>query len=193
MMKRIVIWGLLGLLPLAGASAGNPKVVDQFSADQLMTVGDSIITTRIYVARGNVRSETVMPGLPEPSVTIINGARKVVWVLMPGGMYLERSIDIKEDMSNAAWADPNLLEPVGKETIDGVECEVFRVKAPDQDILYYVRASDRIPVRMSSQTHNVRVDWKNVKVGPQPANLFELPPGAKKFGLPGGFKIPGLQ
>lgn len=183
------IFAMAGLLkPAEGAS-----VLDEFSADQIMIMDDMAITSRIFVTRGNVRTEAYMPGLPEPSVTIINGARKVVWVMMPGNMYLERGIDTKEDLSSAAWTDPNLLEPLGRETVDGVECEKYRMKSGAEEIIYYIRASDKTPFRMIGSNGRVRIDWRNVKPGPQPAHLFELPAGARKFGLPGGLKIPGLR
>ncbi|HMP77187.1 MAG TPA: DUF4412 domain-containing protein [Kiritimatiellia bacterium] len=168
------------------------KPVDRFSADQVMTVRGQPLSGKIYVDSGNMRTEMQPAGAPEPMVSIVNGARKTLWMIMPGNMYIEKTLDQDEDVSRAAWTSPEKLEPLGRENVDGVDCEKFRVRG-DEELFFYVAAKDGLPVRMLSADGKLRIDWKNVKPGPQPASLFELPVGATKFGLPGGFKIPGMR
>ena len=177
---------------LAAGTFAAVKPADRFSAEQVMTVRGQVLNGKIYVDAGNMRTEMQPAGAPEPMVSIVNGAKRTLWMIMPGNMYIEKTLDQDEDASRAAWTSPEKLEPLGREQVDGVECEKFRVKG-DEEMLFFVSAKDGHPVRMVSGDGKLRIDWKNVKPGPQPASLFELPAGATKFGLPGGFKLPGMR
>jgi hypothetical protein len=186
--KFAVVLFLFAALPAFAAV----KPADRFSADQEMVVRGQALGGKIHVDGGNMRSEMQVAGMTEPMVSIVNGSRKTLWMIMPGNMYIEKSLDQDEDVSRAAWTSPEKLEPLGREMVDGVDCEKFRVKG-DEELFFFVTAKDGHPVRMVSADGKLRIDWKNVKTGPQPASLFELPAGATKFGLPGGFKLPGMR
>ena len=171
------------------------KPADQFSAEQVMNVNGRAMQGRVFVDRGNLRSEMTIPGGP-PMVSIVNATKKTLWILMPGNMYMEKTLDQDEDLSRRAWTQTDLLEPMGQETIDGQACDKFRIKGEKQELIYYFTAKEGLPVRMVSPDGKMRIDWKNAKKGPQPASLFELPPGLTKFALPslpGGFKLPGMR
>lgn len=192
-MKRIFACAVACLIGSALHGVAAVKPVDQFSAEQVMVIHGQTLKGRIFVDRGNLRTEMQPPGMPEPTVSIINGAQKLIWIIMPGNMYMEKSIETGEDMSHAAWTSPDKLEPVGRETIDGIACEKFRIRGGQQEMIYYLREQDGLPVRMVSADGKVRIDWSNVRKGPQPAHLFQLPAGATKFALPGGLKFPGMR
>jgi hypothetical protein len=113
---------------------------------------------------------------------------------MPGNMYMEKLLSQDEDVTRSAWTNPDILEHRGSETIDGTPCEKFQIKS-DEELYLFVTAKDGLPVRMISADGRLRIDWKNAKKGPQPASLFQLPAGLKKFALPalpGGLKLPGM-
>ncbi len=190
-MKRLILTALV-VLALALSAGAAPKPLEQFSADQVMQVAGKSVTGKIYVDRGKVRTETQIPGMPQSTVTIVNGPRKVIWILMPGNMYMEKSIETNEDISHAAWTRPDKLESLGKETVDGVECGKYRIRDGGQEITYFISEQDGLPVRMVSADGKVRFDWKNVQKGPQPDHLFELPAGATKMALP-NFPFPGMK
>lgn len=190
-----------GLLSLAGVFlfAAWPawaalKPAEQFSADQIMNVQGQAMQGRVYVDNGNLRTEMSVPGGP-PMVSIVNGSKKVLWVLMPGNLYMEKTLQQDEDLSRRAWTQSEHLEPMGRETVNGQECEKFRIKG-GQELYYFFAVQDGLPVRMVSGDGKIQIDWKNAKKGPQPASLFELPAGVRKFALPslpGGFKLPGMK
>ncbi len=192
-MNRFLSFAAALLIASALQASAAVKPVDQFSADQIMVVRGQTMNGRIYVDRGNLRTEMQPPGMPEPAVSIINGAQKVVWIVMPGNMYMEKSIETSDDISHAAWTSPDKLESLGRETVDGIACEKFRLRNDRQELFYFIGEKDGLPVRMISADGTIRIDWRNVKTGPQPAHLFQLPAGATKFALPGGFKLPGMR
>lgn len=188
---------LAGLLLLAAALPvfAAVKPAEQFSADQVMTVNGHEMLGRVFVDGGNLRTEMNAPGAP-PMVSIVNASKKALWILMPGNMYMEKTLEQDDDLSRQAWTQSDRLEPMGRETVNGVECEKFRIRGDRQELLYYFSAKDGLPVRMVSRDGKVQIDWKNAKKGPQSAALFELPPGLTKFALPslpGGFKLPGMK
>ncbi len=188
--KFAVVLFLCAALPAFAAV----KPAEQFSADQLVNVNGRAMQGRVFVDGGNLRTEMTIPGGP-PMVSIVNSAKKALWVLMPGNMYMEKTLDQDEDPSRRAWTRSDQLESMGRETVGGVDCEKFGIKG-DGELFYYFNARDGLPVRMRSADGKIQIDWKNAKKGPQPASLFELPAGLKKFALPslpGGFKLPGMR
>lgn len=179
-----------GLLVPAGAS--EPKLIDQFSAETVMTFDRESMKGRIFVDRKKVRTEMTLPGVPDPTVSIIDTERGVAWVIMPGNMYLERQIDEHEAAANAGWSDMSRLEYLGEETVAGITCRKYRVHGDTPDLFMFI-AENGLPVLIKSDSAKIRIEYRNVKPGPQPAALFQLPPGATKFSLPAGFNIPGLR
>jgi hypothetical protein len=177
------------MAPCANAAV---KPLAQFSADQVMHVGGQTMSGKIYVDGSNMRTEMQAPGMPAPTVSIVSGERKTIWIIMPGNMYMERSIEDSDDTSHVAWTRPESLEPLGRETIDGHVCEKFRIRS-SADLFFYLSADDGAPVRLLSADGSIRIDWKNVKKGPQPAALFQLPAGATRLSLPGVLKWPGAR
>jgi hypothetical protein len=187
-MKR----GLVLTLWMAAASyAVEPA--DRFSADQVMAIAGKQITSKVYVDKGNMRQEMTVAGGPQ-MVSIVNAARGVVWMLMPGNMYMEHAIAQDDDVSRRAWTSAEHREPLGQETVGGVVCDAFRIKGA-QELTFYADAKTGLPVAMKSADGKVSVEWRNAKAGEQPAELFQLPAGYQKLSLPNipGLKLPGMK
>ena len=170
--------------------------ISQFSADQVMTVAGKVVNSRIHVDGANLRMEMVIPGAP-PMSSIVNGEKKVVWMLLPGNLYMEHSVAADDDLSRQAWAGgAENRELVGREKIGGQDCDKYRIKGASGEVFFYSQAATGLPVLMVAPAQSVRVEWKNVRPGPQPASLFQLPAGVQKMALPqfpGGFKLPGMK
>jgi hypothetical protein len=52
----------------------------------------------------------------------------------------------------------------------------------------------KFPVKMAAVDGSWTMEYKNIKLGSQPASLFELPPGYNKMAvpsMPGAPKVPG--
>lgn len=192
-MKRLRVMLLIGLMAGVGRAAEPLK---QFSADQVMTVSGKVLTSRLFVDGANLRSEMNLDGASS-MVSIVNGEKQVVWMLMPGNMYMEKSVASDDDVSRQAWAgDDSNREHLGTETINGQACDKYRLTGVEKEMFLYTAAKTGYPVMMITGDQMVKIEWKNIKPGPQPAGLFQLPAGYKKFGLPslpGGFKLPGMK
>lgn len=190
LLRAIAVLAAGGLLLPAGAS--EPKLVDQFSAETVMIFDRESMKGRLFVDRKKVRMEMTLPGSTESTVSIIDTERGVAWVIMPGNMYLERPIDEHEAAANAGWSDMSRLEYLGEETVSGATCKKYRVLGDAPDLFLYI-SENGLPALITSDSGKIRIEYRNVKPGPQPAALFQLPPGATKFSLPARFNIPGLR
>jgi hypothetical protein len=169
----------------------------QFSADQVMTVGGRQMNSRLYVDGTNLRTEMIMEGAGNMA-SIVNGEKQVIWMLMPGNMYMEKSVASDDDPFRArrGRVTTATASMVGTEKINGQECDKFRLKGTQQEMYLYTQLKTGFPVLMVTGDQSVKIEWKNVKPGPQPASLFQLPAGYKKLSmpaLPGGFKLPGMK
>lgn len=187
-MRRIV--GLIALVVCAFsmAAAAATKPAEQFSADQEMKMDGTTITAKINVDNGNVRSEMSMPDANMPSVSIVNKSKRALYIIMPNRMYMENSLEQDDDLVRSAWANPENLKPEGTETVEGVKCEKYRMESDGKTYFFFINAKNGAPVRMVGENSDIQIDWKNVKLGPQPASLFEPPAGYTKFGMQGLIK-----
>ena len=191
-MKRLVAMLLIAVMVGVGQAAEPLK---QFSADQVMTLSGKVMNSRLYVDGTNLRTEMLVEGAGS-MVSIVNGEKKVLWMLMPGNMYMEKSVATDNDPARQAWTDDDNRELVGTEKINGQECDKFRLKNTEQDMFLYAAQKTGFPVMMVTGDQSIKIEWKNVKPGPQPATLFQLPAGYRKLALPtlpGGFKLPGMK
>lgn len=191
-MRRMLVIAAVFLAGWCGAA----EPLSQFSADQIMKVSGKVITSSLYVDGSNLRTEMNIPGAP-PMTSIVNGSKKVVWMLMPGNLYMEHSIGAEDDAAVNAWVGgKDNRELLGTEDVNGQKCEKYKVKGASHDVFLYTDIKTGFPVLMEVPSQSVRVEWKNVKPGPQAASLFQLPSGSQKMALPqlpGGFKLPGMK
>ena len=190
-MRHIAVFLLIGLMASVGVAAEPLK---QFSADQVMTLSGKIMNSRLYVDGTNLRTEMLVEGAGS-MVSIVNGEKKVLWMLMPGNMYMEKSVTVDDDPARQAWAAEDNRELVGTEKINGLDCDKYRLKGTQQEMFLYTAQKTGFPVLMVTGDQSIKIEWKNVKPGPQPATLFQLPAGYRKLALPtlpGGFKLPGM-
>ena len=189
---RIAVMLVVGLLAAVSRAAEPLK---QFSADQVMTLSGKTMNSRLYVDGTNLRTEMLVEGAGS-MVSIVNGEKKVLWMLMPGNLYMEKAVAMDDDPSRQAWSDNDNRELVGTEKINGQECDKFRLKNAERDMFLYAAQKTGFPVMMVTGDQSIKIEWKNVKPGPQPATLFQLPAGYRKLALPtlpGGFKLPGMK
>ena len=189
---RLALMLLIGWMVGVGQAAEPPK---QFSADQVMMMAGKEMTSRLYVDGGNLRTETTMERVGT-MVSIVNGEQKVLWMLMPNNMYMEKPLGVEEDLSRKAWMDDEHREHLGRETVNGVECDKYRLTDAKTPTFLFTAVNTGFPVQMVTEDKSLRIEWRNVKPGPQAASLIQLPPGYRKMALPsfpGGLKLPGMK
>lgn len=145
-----------------------------------------------FIDRGRIRTE--FSGGEQDMVMIEMGDEKgTSLMLMPGDKRairqsraaLESMPGAKKRLAEAgrdgAPAPPPdmKVEDLGMETRDGRTLKKLRIGVPEGTSLGWFDPTTGAPVRMESTMNGkpVAIDWKEYKVGPQPAKLFEVPKG----------------
>lgn len=191
---------LLALILLAGSAlAGAPAAAPQFSAE-LVTAGSSGAAGKLYVADGKVRLET--PDFPDGfflvdvnagSAYLIRPAQRVfmearqstplIRILVPldpddpCGQWQAMAASVGAAVAGEHWR----CDRLGAETVDGRETVKYRALAsdrPEHDA--WVSPRLRFAVRLDT-AHGDAVELRNIAEGPQPPDLFAMPPGLRKF------------
>ncbi len=156
----------------------------EFAADMVSRTGKETVNARICVAQDKVRME--MPG----SIVIVRRDKNVSWVVMPTEkMYMEHPVDMSSSPKVAKNFDGEIERvAMGTEAVDGQPAEKFKVTYPEKGknvSVYQWLRGGQIPVKVEAVDGTWGMEYKNLKTGPQPADLFEVPAGYEKFGMPG--------
>ena len=195
-MNKKVFWLSLFLVSIFVMVGCAPTVSKGFSADYVMKSGDMTMKGKIYFAGDKWRTESkgFVPGTPgygKPVITIAREDKSVSWIIMPDQkMYMERKMDVAE-LKGYLVKMPGEIErkKVGSQKVSGIMCDKYKVtfkfyeKAPSQ-IVYQWLSRDNIPVKTVAADGSFSSLYKNIKRGKQPASLFKLPAGYKKFEIP---------
>jgi hypothetical protein len=178
---QVLVLGIVG--------CASPTVSKGFSADYVIKSGSMTMKGKIFFSGEKWRTETKQYG--KKVTTICRADKNVMWIISPDQkMYMEREIDLAE-LSSYIVKMPGEIErkKVGTEKVSGILCDKYKVtyklteKASPQTIYQWV-SRDNIPVKFVSADGSVSSIYKNIKRGKQPAALFELPAGYKKFEMP---------
>ena len=181
-----------------------PKV--SYSATRVMTTAQGSIEQQVQATPDKSRSTTEMGG--QQSITIVRNDLGVVWMVLPGGMYIESSLDDAEGLAQSGASGPETMRfterrKVGVETVNGYRATKYKVAGEQpgdgrMDGFFWI-TDEQIPVRMdmdmtmdSGEKMSMRMELKNLVLAPQPASLFELPPGSTKMPTAGGGLFGGL-
>jgi outer membrane lipoprotein-sorting protein len=214
-LTLIVLFATLGSLLASGSTsaAGYPEPKQPYSADLTMRLSDGsgneqyTSRGREYYSKGNRRREMTVMG--RETVRIERPDQGLSWTLIPSTKtYLEhREGQSRRDggeMPDPLGNDENVaLKKIGAETVNGVEAGKYQVEMEDGKGTAWMTAQN-IPVRFvgtmeaEGRTMEIRIDYENIRVGPQGAALFERPSGytgAPAFAIPGmtGAPPPGAD
>jgi len=202
----------LGLAILSSAPAGAdrlPRPTVAYAADLVMQTreggqgGPMTLTGRVYATPDKERREIEMMG--RRNVLITRRDKGVTWILMAEqAMYMERPIRHGGDDDPdpfADWDNGNLkMTKLGTEKVNGVKATKYRVELDndhggrDHGLLWLTK--DNIPVRLEATDtsegapSHVTMDYKNLKVGKQDPQLFEIPAGYHPMAMPSFGGIP---
>jgi hypothetical protein len=193
----------LGLLGVAGLllCSLTPAQAQQFSADLVATHSDgaAVPAGKLRFLDGKVRIET--PELAD-GFFLVDGAKPAAFFARPAaGIFMDARqssrltrILVQVDpgdpcrqwqamASVAGVADQGdwRCERVGEETIDGHGAIAYRaVSAPGRELFGWIDPVRKFPLRIKTEDGAV-IAVQNVRDEPQPAQLFEIPPGLRKF------------
>jgi hypothetical protein len=193
---------LLGLIGAVGCGCA-PAQAQQFSADLVRTelqggVAASIGKLRVFDDK--VRIE--MPDFPD-GFFLIDGASRAAYFARPGErvfMDARQSSPLTrlfvpvdagdpclqwQAMAKLAGAtdrnDPWRCERVGEESVGGRSVVVYRaISSPGRELLGWIDPNLKFPLSIRMQD-GTSITVENIHEGSQPAHLFEIPSGSRKF------------
>ena len=186
MFQKITLAAGVLFMGFAAAFAADQP---EFSAEMVTQTGGQTMSGKIYATQEKFRYEMA------EAVTIMRLDTKISYMLMPSQqMYMQQTID-SAAIAKVGAVGQGELERVsmGKESVEGQDAEKFLVTYSDPNgtmkILQWMNAQG-IPVKVASEDGAWTVFYKNINMGPQPAELFEVPAGYKPMGIP---SMPGMS
>ena len=202
MRNTALIVFVLSAFALAGNLMAATAQAQQFSAD-LVTVGaagaPASAPGKIYVADEKVRIET--PEFPN-SFLLIDGTAPTAYLVRPQSrvfMDAKQSTRLTRLFVSVAPDDPcprwrtmaevaGIAEPIeswhceagDKETIAGRDTVKFDATSPRGRGSAWIDRQLKFPVKIETEDGVVFL-LENIKEGPQPADMFDIPVGYRKF------------
>lgn len=166
---------------------GGAVFAEDFSANMISTTKEGAYQGKVFVTKDKMRIE--MMG----SITISRADRRAVWMLMPEDKtYMEMSLKPQDIvMTGEKTQDEVSRRLIGTETIDGKVADKYEieyaVKGNNSRVFVWLVNNLNLPVKSAATDGSWSVEYKNIVVAKQPASLFEIPAGYKKFStdLPG--------
>ena len=191
---RIMKW-LLVLLVTMGSGIVNamegPKVA--YSADSYMETADGVQQGTVNYAPGMERREFEMNG--EKMVMIMRHDKNLIWTLMPGNMYMEMKIPEEgraDDLSSYKFETTTM----GQETVNGMRTTKNKMimTGPNGEKMggFSWVTADGIMVKLDAiavdkkKKDRFKLELKNIQIGKQDRDLFEVPDGYEKMDMMGG-------
>lgn len=194
MHLRIVFLAVTLLLAGAGWAAADeltPPAAD-YRAELHIQAGSFVLSGPVYYARDKERRDLKLQGTSFPAkAMIIRRDKNVMWVLNTehkaySGVPLSSVQTIGSDFLSTALIEKTKLGP---ETVDGIKTTKYRVKfagtsngrlagqiwlTPDNIVLRFEGEFSN-----KGQSALIHMGLANLKIGPQPAEVFEAPKGFK--------------
>ena len=170
---------------------GKGKNVEGMSYDYTMTSKDITINGKAWIQGEKVKNEAVVEG--QRVITIVDGDDTYIYhpdentafkvTLEQAGQQAgqtETPSDFIEDVDTK----PDKYRIVDSVVYDGAKCKIVEVTSADgqEQTRMWVREDYGIPVRVESsepEGEKVVLEFKNLKLGPQPPGTFELPAGVE--------------
>jgi len=175
--------GLVALLGICQAA-----LAQQFSADFVTTVGDRSLSMKANVDHSNVRIDTA-----NGAILISGVMANVNYMIVPATKQF-KAIDRNKLPLLLVYQlkGETSREHVAAETIEGIETRKYKVtvKTPDgkdQEVYQWVvynSDKDINPIKLAAVDGSFVMEYKNIKVGPQPKELFDVPSDYQDMAAP---------
>ena len=182
--NRKVLRAVLGFsLIVLGMGFPSLAAAQEFSADMVNRIGNQTTQAKIYAAQDKIRMDM------KEGAMIIRMDKGVSWMLMPSEkMYMENPIDMSRvPKASKGFKDEIERTSLGVETIDGKQAEKFKVTYTENGkpmSVYQWIVNQEIPVKVEAVDGSFSMEYKNVSLGAQPDDLFEVPSGYTKMSMP---------
>jgi hypothetical protein len=189
-----IVVAMCGLVISGQTSATTlPAPSVEYSADRLIETSSGTFTGKVFSAKDKERAEMNMGGMQ--SVMILRRDKQLGWMLMPAQkMYMTMDFAKAQQQSGAAPNDQVEITEAGTETIEGSSAKKYKMLMKDGSGGGFIWITDQgIPVKMDmlsksgGEKSRMTVTLKNLKVGSQDAQLFDLPAGFTAMPSMGNF------
>lgn len=164
------------------------KNLPGMSYDFAMTAADFKMTGTMWLSGKKLKSEMTMDN--NKLISIVDSEAKVAYSYNPAqGTAMKMAYDEKAQTAptpdrltnDIDTTKVNVLETT---TYDGVKCRVLLVKdnTSKAETKLWIREDYGVPLRVEaidSDGGKMVMEYKNLKVGAQPASIFQLPAGVK--------------
>lgn len=195
--RALLLFSLAGLIaPLAAARGEN--LLDlrvEYTADSVVGTGNKQHNGRLWRTPTALRSETI-DGKRTHTV-IVRFDRGIAWVLLPElKILVETTLDGLDVPIDVLRGGAGVKQSVaGRETIEGIATTRYRVsrnegKGPQFDGHVW-RSAQGIIMKVDGegahlgQRGQLRLAFRNVRIGPQDPALFEPPAGYSRMAVAG--------
>lgn len=152
--------------------------------DYVMTMKGNQMTGKVWMAGKKMKSETMMDH--QKMITILDGETNVVYNYFPDQqtamkLTFDPNMAAKTPDQYGKEVDDAQVKILETTTYDGVKCKVLLVeeKQDQAKTKMWVREDYGIPLRVevTESGDTMVMEYKNMKIGPQPADTFTLPAG----------------
>ncbi|MGJ5817663.1 hypothetical protein [Paludibaculum fermentans] len=168
---------VVGLLAMTVGAAPPADI----AADLVMLEGGQVIETMKFYASGTrTRLESQLAG---GLVNIVRRDRGVVWTLVPGKrQYTEKTLEANLAMQDPASDPPGLIskQRTGSSVVAGQPCTTYRltIAGPRGRNMQATSCySEALALGLRMDVMGVVSELRNLRLGAQPAHLFEIPSG----------------
>lgn len=168
-----------------------PAVAAEFSADMVMTYkGEGRMTGKVFYKADKFRMD--MKSQAGEMSTITRLDKNMAWSLMhQQKMYMEIPLNLKNrPMVEERMKNELERKQVGTETIEGYQAKKYLITYKEgeakRQIYQWITDKYSFPIKTAATDGSWSQEYRNIRTGPQPDSLFEVPAGYKKFQMPGG-------
>jgi hypothetical protein len=164
-------------------SFSNFAFSQEFSSNVTTKTKEGTESGKVFVSKDKIRMEM------ETAISIARTDKKLVWMLLPQDkIYMEMPMGAENTITLMNKVPGEISRKLlGTETISGRETEKYevvyqdKVKDKEQTINIWLSKDLQFPLKSSNVDGSWSVEYTDVKEGPQPAAMFELPADYKKF------------
>lgn len=182
-------------LILAVPTFAGPGINAEYSADEVVETADGMTKSKVYSTPTMERREMSDGG--QQMTTITRHDKKVTWMLMPEekmymAMPMGQSVRKKEDKTDLS-AYKIEQTPMGQETLNGIVMNKGKMIMTGKDgskmggFMWTTKEGiiakmDALSVEQGKKDR-FKLEMQNLKIGKQPADLFEIPKGYEKMDM----------
>ena len=190
----------IAVIALVGLSVFSlPALSAEFVANQVKTLKDMQITSKVYMKGEKMRMEMKVPGSPMTTIMVVDRETHDSFMLMPQQkMYMAipagQQPDEMPGLEDLKKKYKFEQKDLGEETVNGYKCKKTHVKFEDKqkgEMTQWFSEELNFIVKLvatSSEHGEMTVELKDIEKKSVNDDLFQIPPGYKKMPAMGGLK-----